>query len=72
MAVSGHLPLLPACPDVQHLTRQFLPVRQRTVQAYGVQILHRRYWHPVLAPRIGQQITVHHDERTLQEVYAEI
>ncbi|WP_238532681.1 Mu transposase C-terminal domain-containing protein [Novosphingobium pentaromativorans] len=72
IAVSGHLPLVPACLDVEHLTRQFLPVRQRTVQAYGVQILHRRYWHPVLAHRIGQQITVYHDERTLQEVYAEI
>lgn len=71
-AVSGHLPLLPACFDVAHLTRQFLPAYERTVHAYGVQILHRRYWHPVLAPRIGQQITVHHDERTLQEVYAEI
>lgn len=70
--VSGHPPLLPACLDVTHLTRQFLPARERTVQHYGVQILHRRYWHPVLAPRIGQQITVHHDERTLQEVYAEI
>ena len=72
IAVSGHLPLLPACPDVEHLTRQFLPARQRTVQAYGVQILHRRYWNPVLAARIGQQITVHHDERTLQRIYAEI
>lgn len=71
-AVSGHSPLLPACLDVEHLTRQFLPARQRTVQAYGVQILHRRYWNPVLAARIGQQITVHHDERTLQRIYAEI
>ena len=63
---------LPACFDVAHLARQFLPAYERTVQACGVQILHGRYWHPVLAPRIGQQITVHHDERTLQEVYAEI
>lgn len=72
LAVSGHPPLLSACLDVAHLTRQFLPVRERTVQAYGVQILHRRYWHAVLASRIGQRITVHHDERTLQEIYAEI
>jgi putative transposase len=71
-AVAGHSPLLPACLDIVHLTRQFLPARQRTVHAYGVQIRHRRYWHSVLAARIGQQITVHHDERTLQEVYAEI
>lgn len=71
-AVSGHPPLLPACLDVAHLTRQFLPCRDHTVHAYGVQRLHRRYWHPVLASRIGQQITVHHDERTLQEVYAEL
>lgn len=71
-AVAGHAPLPPACLDVARLTRQFLPARERTVHAYGVQILHRRYWNPVLAPRIGQQITVHHDERTLQEVYAEI
>ena len=27
-AVSGHSPLLPACLDVEHLTRQFLPARQ--------------------------------------------
>jgi putative transposase len=72
LAVFGHPQLLPVCLDVAHLTRQFLPSRERTVQAYGVQILHRRYWHPVLAPRIGQKITVHHDERTLQEVYADI
>ena len=71
-AVIGHAPLLPACPDVAHLTRQFLPARERTVHSYGVQILHRRYWHSLLAPRIGQKVTVHHDERTLQEVYAEI
>lgn len=71
-AVSGHPPLLPTCLDVDHLTRQFLPCRDYTVHSYGIQRLYRRYWHPVLAPRIGQQITVHHDERTLQEVYAEI
>lgn len=71
-AIPGHSRLLPASLDIAHLTRQFLPVSQRTVHAYGVQILHRRYWHGVLAARIGQQITIHHDERTLQEVYAEI
>ena len=71
-AVSAHSSLLPACLDVAHLTRQFLPARERTVQAYGVQILHRRYWHPFLAARIGQPIIVHHDERTLQKVYADI
>lgn len=72
LAVTGHAPLLPACFDVGHLTRQFLPTRERTVHAYGVEILHRRYWHPSLGPRIGQKITIHHDERTLQEVYAHI
>ena len=71
-AVIGHGPLLSVFPDVAHLTRQFLPARERTVHAYGVQILHRRYWHSSLAPRIGQKVTIHHDERTLQEVYAEI
>lgn len=63
---------LPACLDVQHLTRQFLPTSELTVHSYGVQILHRRYWHPQLARQIGQKITVHRDERTLQEVYADI
>jgi putative transposase len=72
LAVVGHAPLLPPGLEVAHLTCQFLPSWQRTIQAYGVQISHRRYWHPVLASRIGQQITVHHDERTLQRVYAEI
>jgi putative transposase len=71
-AVAGHPPLLPACLDVEHLTRQFLPTRGRTVHSYGVQIGHRRYWDLELGRRIGQQITVYYDERTLQEVYAEI
>lgn len=65
-------PLLPACLEIDRLTRQFLPASELTVHSYGVQIRHRRYWHPVLAPRIGQKITVHRDERTLQEVYADI
>ena len=71
-AVAGQPPLLPACLDVQHMTRQFLPSSERTVHSYGVQIRHRRYWHPELGRRIGQQISVRRDERTLQEVYAEI
>jgi putative transposase len=65
-------PLLPAHLEIDHLTRQFLPASELTVHSYGVQIRHRRYWHPVLTPRIGQKIMVHRDERTLQEVYADI
>ncbi|ARS28278.1 Mu transposase C-terminal domain-containing protein [Sphingomonas sp. KC8] len=67
---AGKTPLLPVSLDTERLTRQFLPSTDLTVHSYGVQIRHRRYWHPELAVRIGQKITVHHDERTLQEVYA--
>jgi putative transposase len=69
---ANHPPLLPVWLDAQHLTRQFLPSTECTVNSYGVQILHRRYWHRALASRIGQKITVHWDERTLQEVFADI
>jgi putative transposase len=71
-ATANAPPYLPACLDVQHLTRQFLPASELNVHSYGVQILHRRYWHPALSLQIGQKITVHRDERTLQEVYADI
>ncbi|NML95137.1 Mu transposase C-terminal domain-containing protein [Novosphingobium olei] len=69
---SGGAPLLSAGLDIGHLTRQFLPASELTVHSYGLQLRHRRYWHPLLAPRIGQKITVHRDERTLQEVYADL
>lgn len=64
--------MLSAGLDIGHLTRQFLPASELTVHSYGLQLRHRRYWHPLLAPRIGQKITVHRDERTLQEVYADL
>ncbi|PZR82589.1 MAG: transposase [Stutzerimonas stutzeri] len=69
---AGGEPLLQACLDIEHLTRQFLPASELMVHSYGVQIRYRRYWHPMLASRIGQKITIHCDERTLQKVYADI
>ncbi len=65
-------PLLPPGLDGQLLARRFLPWVERTVKAYGIQIGYRRYWHPCLAPHIGQKIMVHYDERILHEVYPEV
>lgn len=70
--VAAHGPLLPPGIDGTALMRRFLPWVERTVKAYGIQIGYRRYWHASLAPRIGQKIMVHVDERTIQEVYPDV
>lgn len=67
-----HGPLLPLSIDSDALFCQFLPSKTLTVHASGVQIRHRRYWHPALANRIGQKIDVSWDERTIQHVFAEL
>jgi putative transposase len=72
MAAIGRPPLLPLDIDPDRLTRQFLPCHDLMVRASGIHILHRRYWHRDLTNRIGQKICVHHDERTLQDVYADL
>lgn len=42
--------LLPSSPE-EHLRFlvQFLPLKHRTVQAYGLSLFYLRYWHPVFA-----------------------
>lgn len=67
-----HGPLLPLSVDPEQLLRQFLPSKSLTVQAKGVQIKYRHYWHPALAPRIGQRLEISWDERTIQHVYADL
>lgn len=67
-----HGPLLPISLEPEALFCQFLPSKTLTVHASGVQIRHRRYWHPALANRLGQKIDVSWDERTIQHVFAEL
>ncbi len=67
-----HGPWLPVSVDPDQLFRQFLPSKSLTVQAKGVQIKYRHYWHQALADRIGQRIEISWDERTIQHVYAEL
>lgn len=67
-----HGPLLPVSCNSAELFRQFLPSKTLTVQAKGIQIKHRHYWHRALATRICQKIDVSWDERTIQHVYAEL
>jgi putative transposase len=71
-AVLDHGPLLPISLDAEKLFLQFLPTMERTVQSRGVQIDFRFYWHPKLANRIGQKITVSYDRRTVRHVYIEL
>jgi putative transposase len=71
-ATSESEPLISPGLDAEHLMRQFLPADEYTVRSSGIHILHRRYWHPELKTRIGLKVMIHSDERTLQEVYADI
>lgn len=67
-----HGGLIPPGLDLEQMSWRFLPWQQRTVTARGIQLDHRHYWHPKLASRIGLQIMVHIDDRTIQSVYPEI
>ena len=63
--------LLAGLPDVDDLTKRFLPSKQLTVHSYGVRILYRKYWHEMFRDMIGMSVTVRVDERNLNEVYLE-
>jgi putative transposase len=70
--VEMHGALVPPGIDLEQLNRRFLPWISRTVSAKGIKFGYRHYWHPDLTPRIGDSVTVHYDERTIQAVYPEL
>jgi putative transposase len=58
--------------DPEELVIAFLQRVDRTVSSSGIHVSHRRYWHPVLAGRLGQTISIHRDGADIRHIYAEI